>query len=340
MILAVLSLLAGMWGGVVRMNVHIPAVSPNLFLFHGALMVSGFLGMLILLERAAALGYIWTYLGPLLSGLGCLALAFGIKQFYCSLLITIASVILIIIFMVVFRLQPSLASAIMWLGALSWFTGNFLWLNGGSIPYVVHWWGGFLVLTIAGERLELARLQKGNVAFFLVGVLLLIGGLISAIFYLGIGVRIAGAGYLTLALWLFINDIARHTVKQDGLPRFIALGILLGYLWLGVSAGAALVFGGVESGTRYDIILHSLFLGFVFSMIFGHAPIIFPAVLGVNMKFRKTFYAHLILLHLSLLLRIAGDLISVVSVRQIGGVLNVLAIIVFFANTIYSVLNK
>jgi hypothetical protein len=74
-------------------------------------------------------------------------------------------------------------------------------------------------------------------------------------------------------------------------------------------------------------------VGFVFAMIFGHAPIIFPAVLGVAVPFHAFFYAHLVLLHLSLVLRVAGDLALWWPGRQWGGLLNVVAILLFFANT-------
>ncbi len=39
-----------------------------------------------------------------------------------------------------------------------------------------------------------------------------------------------------------------------------------------------------------------MFLGFVASMLFGHAPIIFPAVLHLPIRFERTFYAYLALL--------------------------------------------
>jgi len=46
------------------------------------------------------------------------------------------------------------------------------------------------------------------------------------------------------------------------------------------------VFGGVLVDTAgYDAFLHAVLLGFVFAMIFGHAPIIFPAVLGIRIPF-------------------------------------------------------
>ena len=62
----------------------------------------------------------------------------------------------------------------------------------------------------------------------------------------------------------------------------------------------------MSAGPIYDAILHALFLGFTFGMIFGHAPIIFPAVLGRPLPYRPAFYLHLILLQATLLLRIGG----------------------------------
>ena len=88
-------------------------------------------------------------------------------------------------------------------------------------------------------------------------------------------------------------------------------------------------------GGRYDAMIHAVMLGFVFSMIFGHAPIIFPAVLGIGVAYRPAFYAHVALLHVSLLFRVAGDLAPWPAARAWGGLLNGIAIVVFLANTAY-----
>jgi hypothetical protein len=138
---------------------------------------------------------------------------------------------------------------------------------------------------------------------------------------------------LALALWLMRRDIARRTVRQDGPPRFIAICLLSGYLWLGVSGIFAVFFGGVMVGPIYDAMLHAIFLGFAVSMIFGHAPIIFPAVLNRQVPFRRGFYVHLLLLHVSLLLRMGGDLAGWWPGRQWGGLSNVVALVIFLANT-------
>jgi hypothetical protein len=72
-------------------------------------------------------------------------------------------------------------------------------------------------------------------------------------------------------------------------------------------------------------------------MIVGHAPIIFPAILGTGINFSKAFYAHFILLHLSLLLRIIGDLAGQTQIRMFGGLLNEIAIMLFLIMTVRSI---
>jgi hypothetical protein len=84
--------------------------------------------------------------------------------------------------------------------------------------------------------------------------------------------------------------------------------LLAGYAWLAVGGGLFLIGAPLQPGSAaYDVALHALGLGFVFSMVLGHAPIIFPAVLRVNVPYNAAFYAPLALLHGSLLLRVVGD---------------------------------
>ena len=338
-----LALLSALWGGLVRLGWGLPSVQPNLAGFHGPLMISGFLGTLIGLERAVALGRLWAYSGPLLSGLGALALIVGLPGASGQLLMTMASLILVIASLTIILRQSTLFTMTMGLGAICWLVGNILWIEGWPVHQIVLWWAGFLVLTIAGERLELARLAhlpgKSRPTFLLAVGLLLFGLVLTAISF-DLGIRLSGIGMITLAVWLMRYDIARRTVRQKGLTRFMAVCLLSGHAWLGVSGLLAMIFGGVVAGPQYDALLHALLLGFVFSMIFGHAPIIFPAVIGVSMSFQPSFYVHLVLLHLTLLLRMAGDLAGWMPGRQWGGLLNVFVILLFLANTGYSILRS
>jgi succinate dehydrogenase hydrophobic anchor subunit len=83
--------------------------------------------------------------------------------------------------------------------------------------------------------------------------------------------------------------------------------------------------------------LHAVFVGFVISMIFGHAPIIFPAILGLPINFRPAFYIHLILLHASLALRVIANYANAHTLRMWGGLLNEVAILLFIVMTVLSI---
>ena len=334
MALGGVALAGALVGGVARLGWGLPA-PPSLVAFHGPLMVAGFLGTLIGLERAVALGRRWAYVAPLASGLGGLALMVGAPG--GAWLMMLGSVVMVFAFGAILSRQAALATAIMALGAVSWSIGQILWLAGEPVHRVVFWWAGFLVLTIVGERLELARLLRlGPVsrAVFVLAVTLLLVGLAATPFALGVGVRVVGVAVITLAGWLGLFDMARRTVRVPGLPRFIAVALLSGYAWLGVAGLLLAVRGGaMAAGLSYDAMLHAIFVGFVFSMIFGHAPIIVPAILGRRLIYRPRFYVHLGGLHASLVLRIVGDLAPWLPGRRWGGLLNALSIVLFLAST-------
>ncbi|MEE8526443.1 MAG: hypothetical protein V3T72_21110, partial [Thermoanaerobaculia bacterium] len=129
-------------------------------------------------------------------------------------------------------------------------------------------------------------------------------------------------------------DLARRTVTFEGSYRFTAVCLLGGYLWLTVAGAMMLIGGGRLDGLLWDGALHAFFLGFAFSMIFGHAPILARTVLGFELAFSRRFYVHLGLLHLSLLLRVGADFAGSSTGRAAGAILNVVAIAVFLLSTL------
>ena len=340
MLLAVSALLFGMWAGLIRLGWVLPVLQPPLPMLHGPLMVCGFLGTLIGLERAVGTGKRWAYAGPALTAAGAALALAGVPAPAGPLLITLGSLVTFVVLLTLVRLLPALFTVVIALGGLAWAIGNVLWLGGRPIPLAVLWWINFLVLTIAGERLELSRMLKLSPAvqrlFGAIVALLLVGAALGVLDYAA-GMRLMGVGMLAAAAWLLRYDIARRRIKAGGVARFIGISLLSGYVWLAIGGILAVVYGGVMAGPTYDAILHSIFLGFVFAMIFAHAPIIFPAVLHVPMAFTPRFYIHLILLDLSLILRVAGDLIPYWPARLWGGMLNVLVLLFFIANTALAV---
>src|SRR5215510_6186419 len=339
--LAGVSLLFGLWAGTVRLGWALPAPSESFIVYHGPLMIIGFLGSLIGLERAVALDRVWPYGIPMLSAVSALSALVGLPGQLSSPPAVSASLLLTAVFFALYRQYHSEHFVIMGLSAFAWLVGNIIWFENFALFHAVPWWAGFLVLMIAGERLELSRLRRPSATIrviFHVSVAIVLMGLVLSILELHAGVRIAGLGLLAIALWLLRYDLAWHSAQQAGLPRYMAVCLIAGYLWLAVGGILWLLFAKFFSaGPRYDAMLHTIFLGFVFSMIFAHAPIILPTITGMALPFRNSFYLHAGLLHISLLLRVLGDLRLCRSLQQWGGLLNTLTILLFLINNVRAV---
>jgi hypothetical protein len=343
LMMAFICLSFGIASGLSRLGWDFNLPSVSLAAFHGPLMVSGFLGTVISLERAVAIGKRWAYLGPLTATLGGLALVVNLNWLVGASLMVIASGILSIATLHIFIRQRALFTMTLVLACLSWLIGNFLWLSGMDIAHVVPWWLGFLVLTIAGERLELSRILPisltSKIVFMLIVTLFLLGAVVATLSK-DLNVRIVSVAMIALAFWLLRQDVARHTIKQRGLTRFVAVCLMSGYVWLMVGGIVGLHSPQLMPSSSYDAFLHAILVGFVFSMIFGHAPIIFPAVAKVKTPYHPTFYLPLIVLHLSLIIRIAGDLLLEPICRSIGGALNGIALLLFLLSAASAVIRS
>lgn len=341
MLVVILTLLAAIWAGLLRIGWVWPPLRPSLASLHGPLMVSGFLGTLIGLERAVAMRRNWTFLSPLLTAVGGILLVIGFSE-PAMILITLGSVMLVAVSVAMVRHEWALHTVTMGAGTVAWLGGNLLWLAGRPIYQASYWWAGFVLLIIAGERLELTRVlrptKRTKQLFGLASGLFAAGLLLSLVAY-GPGIRLASLGSLALALWFGLFDIARRTIRKPGVTRYIAWNLLMGYVWLAVSGLIGVYYGLLVAGPIYDAWLHALFLGFAFSMIFAHALIILPALLGVTINFNRIFYLPPILLHISLILRIAGDLGLNMTMRRWGGLLNAVSILLFAVIVIVNVLS-
>jgi hypothetical protein len=339
-----LSLLAGLTGALVLLGFGLPRATTHLAASHGVLMGLGFLGTMITLERAVALGRGWAFAAPLLAGLGATSLVLGIDQPIAAVLFLCAGVVLCAMYVAFDRIEVALHTRTQAVGAVAWPVAALLLLLGRPVSAVVPWLAAFLVLVIAGERLELSRLGSltpGARRTFVMAPAVLMSGVALTLVLPDLGTRIAGIGILALTAWLLTHDLARRTVRSGGVTRYIALCLLIGYAWLAVAGVGWFAFGAVSMSPAYDAMLHALFLGFVMSMVMGHAPVIVPAVLRVPLPYRPRFYAHLALLHGGLLLRIAGgDALGSHALFQLGGLLNVVALLLFLVSSAGSVLQE
>ncbi len=329
--LGMLSLLGGVLAGLARVGWEVPALANQAAAFHAPLMIAAFFGTVISLERAVAIGQGWAYTAPLAAGAGGIALLAGAPSAIAQALGTLAALGLVAASVVALRRQWAIFTIVLTLAAACWLIGNIVWLSTGDLSLAIAWWLLFLVLTIAGERLELTRfLPTPPVArqWFVAIVAILLGAAAAA------ADRILACGLLALAGWLMRYDIARHNIASEGLTRFIAACLLSGYVWLGI-AGLLGLAGAFQPGHPWrDAALHAIGLGFVFSMVFGHAPIIFPAVTRIKIPYHPALYLPMALLHLTLAIRLLGGLAGNFALRHHAALLNGLVLVVFIVTMV------
>ena len=327
------ALLVGLDAALMLLGVPAPVDAARLPDVHGMVMVLGFVGTLVSLERAVALRHRAGFAAPGLLGLGTVLLISPAPEPVGKLALLLGSAAFAGVYVPLWRRQRDDAVLIEAFGAVLATGAAALWLGGVDIPLLLPWLMGFVVLTIAGERLELARIAMGSAAG--TKLLLLTAGLVIAIaaslLWPAVGYPLLGLALLVLVGWLVAHDIARKTISAKGLTRFMAGCMLAGYVWLAV-AGTIWLIGGpaIADGPRYDAVVHAVFLGFTISMIIAHAPVILPAVLRRPLPYHPAMLATIVLLHLSLALRIwIGDARAVHLAWQVGGVLNEVALLGF-----------
>ena len=339
----ILSLGFGAAAGLALLGFEIDLPSQSLAGLHGPLMGGAFLGTVIGLERAVALDRGWAYLAPLCTGTAGLAWILGAPPAAGALVLAAGGLIFLAASLLIVLRQTALHNACLAFGAACLPLGAAT-VAAGEVSAATPAWLGFLVLTIAGERLELSRFMPASAAArrtFAVICGALFAACALAVFAPQAGWRMLAASALALAIWLAMKDVARRTVREKGLTRYIAIALLSGYAWLALGALAVLADPAFAPGRpAYDAALHAWFLGFVFSMIFGHAPIIAPALLRASLPYSAWFYLPLAVLHLSLAERVAGDFLLDHATRARGALGNAAAIALFILTILIAALSR
>ncbi|MFN3336985.1 MAG: hypothetical protein ACK42I_05730, partial [Thermomicrobium sp.] len=332
----------GVLTGLARMGWNIPLPHrARLTVEHGPLLVVGFFVTLIGLERAVAVGRRFMLLGPVAALASAVGLVLAAPPLAVASLLLLAYLGFAATFGYLLWVARTAHHAVMFAGALAWLGSGLLWTMGFSLPTIVPWWIIGFVLIITGERLELARVLRPDrptrIWFFTAVTLLLVSTGLELVFS-GVGARLRGFALLLLAAWLLRYDVARRGLRQQGVHRYSAVCLLHGYVWLVIGGLLALAYGHQQSGFLYDAEIHAVLLGFVVAQVFAHAPIIFPAVAGLRLAFRRFAYATPLALGLSLVVRLAGDLLADLELRRLGGLGNAFALALFAATTVLAAL--
>lgn len=293
---------------------------------HGALMICGFFGTLISLERAVAHGSGRVLAVPACGAVGSALLAAGLPGPAAACFLMAGVGLLGLTAAAAWRL-PALFTTVMTVGAALWPIGTACWMAGWSVPEVSYCWLCFLVTTIAAERIELSRLLKPGRATQLT-LLLVLAVLVAA---LGLrqpweGSTALAAALGGLAAWLACNDVALRTVMTRGLARFSAVCLLTGYGWLATAAVLLMAMPPSEAPFGHDAAVHAIGIGFVLSMVFAHAPIILPAVVGARVRYVPALYGPVAILQTAVAARVVGDALEAVHVVAASAWLTVAAL--------------
>lgn len=335
MVGAGISLLAGLDGALLLLGVWSPVMSTRLSKWHGPLMVLGFVGTVICLERAVALGHRLAYLVPAMSGFGVIVLLaplpFDSARAGLALL-TLAQLGLLTIYVPLWRRSHDDAVVIQGAGAFCAAGAAALLTTGAHVSQIVGWLACYMILTICGERLELSRLTMARNRALSALCLAVVAALLVSVVSPAIGWRVLGVVLIGLAVWLCRHDVARGGLRRGGQAAYIGTLLMIGYLWLATAGIVCTIQGPPTSRNGYDAVVHSLFLGFTMGMILGHAPIILPAVLQVRLEWTTWFWLPAFLLEASLLVRIGiGDGLDRSAAVQAGGTVNVLSLLTLVA---------
>ena len=336
-----LALLAGLDAALLLLGLPAPVTTEALPQVHGMILTLGFVGTVIALERAVALRHPAGYLSPIAFGLGGIGLLTPFPHAGRALLV-VGGLALLGVYAALWRRQESVALALQVLGAAGAVGGALLWWGGAPVATSLPWLVTFLILTISGERLELARVTLGAVAVeravMVLGAAVLAGAAAATLWPVP-GTVGLGLALLALTGTLLRHDVARRTVRSTGLTRYMAVCLLAAYGWAIVGGGTWALMGPVTGGPGYDAVIHAFFLGYTMSMIMAHAPVILPAVIGRPLPYAPVLYVPVALLHLSLAIRVVGgDRLGWVRALEVGGALNVAAVLLFLvAAVVFSV---
>lgn len=349
LILLAFAVLAAVTGMLTALNrAGLPALhQPRpLVAAHGALMVFGFMGTAIGMERGVAYrsggrrNPRWGFLAPLFGALGVLSIfvltfTYPLPQRWQAIpgiLWTISMAFLAAVYAGIWMWQNSLTLIVQILGALTGCVSLVLWSAGWSATVLAPSWMVFLVLTIVGERLELSRVSFRSSpvegVIMAASVVSVAGGFLIP-WFRETGYVVLGCAFLVLLVTMLASDIARRTFRLGGFTGFMGCAMLVAYFWgiLGSSLWVILphTYSNMHSAwSGFSLVCFDL--GFVMSMVIAHAFLIVPAILRRPARWTRAMWVPLALLTAGVATGFAGALTGQLMVGKVSSAIEILAL--------------
>ena len=352
-----LAALLGLVAALIRADLIHPSGRVPLADLHGGLMVYGFLGAAIGLERAVAYRSggpgkpSWGFFAPALGLLGSLLCLLSLMvsspaaapawvrvEFFGGIPWTLSMLVLTAMYLAIWRRQPSAEVLIQVLGSLVGLIGAAAWVAGLDASVLAPTWLFFLILTIVGERVELARavfsdvrLESGILGLSLLAVLMLPVQAMAP----SVGYPLLGLSLGLLLLVMASHDVAKGTFRHGGLPGFMGTCMLSAYAW-GLLAALIWMAAPLDSSTYWgDMALHALAVGFIMTMVIAHVCMIVPSVIRRPLPFHPLLWGAWALMQVGLLIRLLGAIRLYTPLWKAGNLLNVLGILSMMLAVVY-----
>ncbi|MEQ8684284.1 MAG: hypothetical protein RIE86_03285 [Imperialibacter sp.] len=329
--LALVGLLSGVWAGLIRIGFDLPPV--DLATLHGPLMVGGFVGTLIGVERSILSSNGKWWLIPALSGAAIIAWLAGFHQVAPYFLIAASALLVLLQAILLLSSSPTWVTFVQFCGAICFAGGNIRLLFNPLMPAIVPFWMGFVLCFILATRLSenpaknvlMGSLIKVGLVVFLVSLIVP--------FHLG-GYYLTGGGLVAIALGMIYIEVQTDQGIGWSYEKYSFTAIMLGWFWL-LTSGIGIMLWK-EHIYGYDATTHSFFVGFLFSMVFIHALAKASYLAGLSKPpFHPVLFTWLILLSVSLLLRVfAADILHIISLKKWSGLLNGISIFGFILSLI------
>lgn len=332
-----ISLLIGLGAGLSLLGLVVPRLFEAKAIEHGPLMVFGFVAGAIVMERTVATKVLWAWAAPVCHVVGVVSLIAGAPRVVTAVAFCLSFMTLGVSYVLIYRRQPTLEVVIQASGTIGIVCAVVQWAVAGDFAPAMPLAAVFVIATIIGERVELARLKisQSNADVLLTALVLAL--VAASLAYMAVddfGLALIGAIFLVIAGVAGRVDVAINLIRSKGLPRFSAACMLAAYGWLAVAGILWLTSEFLPGDLVYDAAVHAVFIGFTLSMIFAHAPVILPAVLHRALPYHSALYVPVVAVHLGLILRIVSDTQNFVPGHQIGGVVNVVGVLGFLITAV------
>lgn len=308
-----------------------------LFDLHSFFMVFGFLACLLMTERIVgssgeknAPGFGYSLCMLLLSIVGLVILSIGWMRHSLPLSVTggIMAAAASLLFTLLLLRLGKIANDYSSFGIMSTGTASLLLaslLSGFELPVdnypLIILMLLFPLSFVLGERVELTKFQylRGKEVLVMSLAVFLASSIALTFTTAVMGPAVQARLPLTAALVLLLAGSVmtyamergrRGVVKSTRLQSYVGKGIALAYFWL--LLGIVLLLLRINGVTGlYDPAIHSIALGFIVTFIYAHGPVIFPTILERRADISKLGYSPIILLTVSNILRVGGDIAKV-----------------------------